>query len=284
MTAPLETLSEQRCFEGVQGFYRHPSAVTGGPMRFSVFLPERASHSHSPCPALYYLAGLECTEQTFVIKAGAQRVAAALGLALVTCDTSPRAARYPGDDASWDFGQSASFYVDATEEPWRQSYRMDSYVTRELPALVEQHFPVVPGLRGLFGHSMGGHGALALALRNPELYRSVSAFAPVVAPSQVPWGQKAFAGYLGADRAAWSRYDACALVRARPRPDTLLIDVGTADKFLDRELKPELFETACADAGQKLELRRRPGYDHSYYFVATFVADHLAHHARALTT
>ena len=279
MTAPLETLSEQRCFEGVQGFYRHPSAATGGPMRFSVFVPAQADRS--PCPAVYYLAGLECTEQTFVIKAGAQRVAASLGLALVTCDTSPRSARYPGDDASWDFGQSASFYVDATEEPWRQSYRMDSYVTRELPAVVEQHFPVAPGVRGIFGHSMGGHGALAL--RNPDLYRSVSAFAPVVAPSKVPWGQKAFAGYLGDDRDAWSRYDACDLVRARPRPDTVLVDVGTADKFLERELKPELFEAACADAGQKLELRRHAGYDHSYYFIATFVADHLAHHARALT-
>jgi S-formylglutathione hydrolase len=281
MTDTLETLSEQRCFDGVQGFYRHASAATGGPMRFSVFVPERAAQS--PCPALYYLAGLECTEQTFVIKAGAQRVAAALGLALVTCDTSPRSARYPGDDESWDFGQSASFYVDATQEPWRQSYRMDTYVTRELPAVVEQHFPVVPGVRGIFGHSMGGHGALALALRNPELYRSVSAFAPVVAPSRVPWGQKAFAGYLGDDRSAWSQYDACDLVRARPRGDTVLVDVGTADKFLERELKPELFEAACADAGQKLQLRRHSGYDHSYYFIATFVADHLAHHARALT-
>jgi S-formylglutathione hydrolase len=278
--APLETLSEQRCFDGVQGFYRHPSAATGGPMRFSVFVPGPAAGS--PRPALYYLAGLECTEQTFVIKAGAQRLAASLGLVLVTSDTSPRSARYPGDDASWDFGQGASFYVDATEEPWRQSYRMDTYVTRELPAVVEQHFPVVPGVRGIFGHSMGGHGALALALRNPGLYRSVSAFAPVVAPSRVPWGQKAFAGYLGAAPAAWSAYDACDLVRARPLPFGLLVDVGTADKFLERELKPELFEAACAEAGQKLELRRQAGYDHSYYFVSTFVGDHLAHHARAL--
>jgi S-formylglutathione hydrolase len=278
--APLETLSEQRCFDGVQGFYRHPSAATGGPMRFSVFVPGPAAGS--PRPALYYLAGLECTEQTFVIKAGAQRLAASLGLVLVTSDTSPRSARYPGDDASWDFGQGASFYVDATEEPWRQSYRMDTYVTRELPAVVEQHFPVVPGVRGIFGHSMGGHGALALALRNPGLYRSVSAFAPVVAPSKVPWGQKAFGGYLGAARQAWSAYDACDLVRARPLPFGILVDVGTADRFLERELKPELFEAACAEAGQKLELRRQAGYDHSYYFVSTFVGDHLAHHARAL--
>ena len=231
---------------------------------------------------MYFLAGLECNEQTFAIKAGAQRAAAELGLVLVTSDTSPRATRYPGDDASWDFGVAASFYVDATQEPWRRSYRMDSYVTRELPAVVERHFPVRPDARGIFGHSVGGHGALALALRNPGRYRSVSALAPVVAPSQVPWGQKAFAGYLGDARDAWSAYDACALVRARPLPGKLLIDVGTADKFLDTQLKPELFEAACADAGQPLELRRHAGYDHGYYFVATFVADHLAHHAAAL--
>ena len=282
MTVALETLSEHRCFDGVQGFYSHASQATGGPMRFGVFVPDRAVRA--PCPAVYYLAGLECNEQTFAIKAGAQRIAAELGLVLVTSDTSPRAARHPGDDASWDFGVAASFYVDATQEPWRRSYRMDTYVTRDLPAVVERHFPVRPDARGIFGHSVGGHGALALALRNPGLYRSVSALAPVVAPSQVPWGQKAFAGYLGDARDAWSAYDACDLVRARPRPDKLLIDVGTADKFLATQLKPELFEVACAEAGQPLELRRRVGYDHGYYFVATFVADHLAHHAAALAT
>jgi S-formylglutathione hydrolase len=281
MTAPLETLSEHRCFEGVQGFYRHSSSAVGGPMRFSVFVPDQATRA--PCPALYFLAGLECTEQTFVMKAGAQRLAASFGLVLVTCDTSPRATRYPGDEASWDFGLGAGFYVDATQEPWRQSYRMDTYVTRELPAIVEQHFPVTPAVRGIFGHSMGGHGALVLALRNPDLYRSVSAFAPVVAPSQVPWGQKAFAGYLGETRNTWSRYDACDLVRSRPLPMTLLVDVGTADRFLESQLKPELFEAACSAAGQRLDLRRHAGYDHGYYFIATFVADHLAHHARALT-
>ncbi len=280
MTSAFETLSEQRCFGGVQGFYRHESAAAAGPMRFAVFVPPQAARS--PRPVLYYLAGLTCTEETFVIKAGAQRTAAALGLVLVTCDTSPRAARYPGDDASWDFGLGAGFYVDATQEPWRSSYRMDTYVTRELPALVEKHFPVAAAARGIFGHSMGGHGALALALRNPGLYRSVSAFAPVVAPSEVPWGEKAFASYLGPDRRAWSAYDACDLVRARPLPFGLLVDVGTAEKFLEVQLKPELFEAACADAGQKLELRRQAGYDHSYYFIATFVDDHLAHHARAL--
>ncbi len=279
MTIAVETLSEQRCFGGVQGFYRYPSAAAGGPMRFGVFVPDPAATAR---PALYYLAGLECNETTFAIKAGAQRVAAQLGLVLVTCDTSPRGARYPCDDASWDFGQSASFYLDALEAPWRESYRMETYVTSELPAVVEARFPVLPGARGIFGHSMGGHGALALALRNPDRYRSVSAFAPIVAPSKVPWGRKAFAGYLGPDETAWAGHDACALVRARPLPIPLLVDQGTADKFLDVQLKPELFEAACADAGQALQLRRHAGYDHSYYFIASFVADHLAHHARAL--
>jgi S-formylglutathione hydrolase len=280
MTAGLETLSEQRCFGGVQGFYRHDSSSAGGPMRFAVFVPPQASLE--PRPVLYYLAGLTCTEETFVIKAGAQRTAAALGLVLVSCDTSPRATRYPGDDASSDFGLGAGFYVDATQPPWSASYRMDTYVTRELPALIEQRFPVLPAARGLFGHSMGGHGALALALRNPGLYQSVSAFAPVVAPSQVPWGQKAFTGYLGADPQAWAAYDACALVRSRPLPLDLLVDVGTLDKFLATQLRPELFEAACAESGQSLTLRRHDGYDHSYYFISTFIDDHLAHHARAL--
>jgi S-formylglutathione hydrolase len=280
VTAAVETISEQRCEGGVQGFYRHASAAAGGPMRFGVFVPGQPTRA--PRPALYYLAGLECNEQTFAIKAGAQRAAAQLGLVLVTCDTSPRAARYPGDDASWDFGQSASFYVDAVEEPWRQAYRMETYVTQELPAAVEARFPVSTEARGIFGHSMGGHGALALALRNPGRYSSVSALAPIVAPSQVPWGRKAFAGYLGPDESAWAAYDACALVRAKPLPFPLLVDQGTADKFLDVQLKPELFEAACAESGQRLQLRRQAGYDHSYYFIATFVADHLAHHARAL--
>ena len=278
--AAVETISEQRCFEGVQGFYRHSSAAVGGPMRFGVFVPDQAARA--PRPALYYLAGLECNEQTFAMKAGAQRAAARLGLVLVTCDTSPRAARYPGDDASWDFGQSASFYVDATEPPWRQAYRMETYVTRELPAVVEARFPVLAEARGIFGHSMGGHGALALALRNPGRYRSVSAFAPIVAPSRVPWGRKALAGYLGPDESAWGAYDACALVRKRPLSIPLLVDQGTADKFLDVQLKPELFEEACAEAGQGLQLRRHAGYDHSYYFIASFVDEHLVHPARAL--
>ena len=280
MTAALETLSEQRCFGGVQGFYRHHSSATAGPMRFGVFVPPQAAQS--PRPVLYFLAGLECNETTFAIKAGAQRTAAALGLVLVTCDTSPRGPRFPGDDASWDFGQSASFYVDATQEPWREAYRMDTYVTRELPAAVEQHFPVAPGARGIFGHSVGGHGALVLAFRNAGLYRSVSALSPMVAPSQVPWGRKAFTAYLGAESFAWSAYDACDLVRMHPVPSEILIDVGTADKFLETQLKPQLFESACAEGGQRLTLRRQAGYDHGYYFVSSFVDDHLAHHARTL--
>jgi S-formylglutathione hydrolase len=274
----LETLSERRCFGGVQGFYRHGSEATGEPMRIGVFVPDGARAR----PAVYFLAGLTCTEETFAMKAGAQRAASALGLVLVTCDTSPRTGRYRGDDEDEDFGLGAGFYVDATQAPWRASYRMDTYVTRELPAVVEANFPVHAGARGIFGHSMGGHGALALALRNPGRYHSVSAFAPIVAPSRVPWGRKAFAGYLGPDEATWAAYDACALVRARPLPIPLLIDQGTADKFLDVQLKPELFEAACAEAGQELRLRRHAGFDHSYYFIATFVEDHLAHHARAL--
>ncbi len=274
--------SEQRCFDGVQGFYEHPSQACAGPMKFSVFVPPGVDRAR-PAPALYYLAGLTCTDETFVIKAGAQRTAAALGLVLVTCDTSPRAARFPGDDAAWDFGQGAGFYLDATEAPWREAYRMEAYVVDELPALIEANFPVKPGMRGLMGHSMGGHGALSLGLRHPDRYASLSAFAPIVAPSQVPWGQKAFAGYLGSDESKWSEHDTVALLGAGKRhPHSLLVDQGLADKFLERELRPELLEQACQKAGQPLTLRRHEGYDHSYYFIATFVDDHLRHHADAL--
>jgi len=280
--APGLTLrSEQRMFEGVQRFYEHESAACAGPMRFAVYLPP-AALAGARVPALYYLAGLTCTEETFVIKAGAQRAAAELGLALVTPDTSPRAARFPGDDADWDFGQGAGFYLDARESPWSSAYRMERYVTGELRALVEAELPVRTDRRGIFGHTMGGHGALTLALRHPHLYQSVSAFAPICAPAQVPWGQKAFARYLGEDRAAWAEHDAVALLGTRTHPSTLLVDQGTADKFLDTQLRPDLLEAAAAAAGQKLVLHRRLGYDHSYYFIATFVAEHLAHHARHL--
>jgi S-formylglutathione hydrolase len=276
----VTTRSEQKLFDGVQGFYEHESAACAGPMRFGVYLPP-AAVAGRPVPVVYFLAGLSCTEETFAIKAGAQRVAAALGLALVSCDTSPRAARFPGDDAHWDFGQGAGFYVDATREPWSSAYRMRRYVVDELPSVVEARFPIRAGARGIFGHSMGGHGALTIALAHPDRYRSVSAFAPIVAPGQVPWGQKAFAGYLGDDRAAWAEHDTVELLRRGRRfPGTLLIDQGTADKFLQRELRPELLRDAAGD--QPVELRLRDGYDHSYWFIASFVEDHLRHHARAL--
>lgn len=276
----LVTRSSRRAFGGVQGFYEHTSAAVGGPMRFSVFLPPQAERG--PVPAVYALAGLECNEETFAAKAGAQRVAAALGLAIVTGDTSPRAARFPGDDASWELGQGAGFYVDATEAPWSSAYRMATYWRDELPALVEAHFPIARDRRGVLGHSMGGHGALTLALRNPERYASCSAFAPIVAPSQVRWGQQAFTAFLGADRARWAAWDATALVAERRFPGTIRIDQGTDDKFLAEQLRPELFAAAAARAGQGLELYLHPGYDHGYYFVATFVEAHLRHHAAAL--
>ena len=278
MTVPT-TRSEHACFGGVQGFYEHESVACGGTMRYAVFMPPATSR---PVPALYYLAGLTCTEETFPSKAGAQRLAAGLGLAIVTCDTSPRHARYPGDDASWDFGQGAGFYLDATQAPWSASYRMESYVVDELPALVEAEHPIAKDARGIFGHSMGGHGALTLALRHPDRYRSVSALAPICAASEVPWGQKAFAGYLGDDRAAWRAHDAAALLEDHHFPSEPLVDQGLADKFLVRELQPERLEDAARAAGQPLTVRRHAGYDHSYYFIATFVGDHLHHHARLL--
>ncbi len=248
-------------------------------MRLAVYEPPQAHHG--PVPVLYYLAGLTCTEETFMIKAGAQRLAAGHGLMLVAPDTSPRT-RLPGDDASWDFGIAAGFYVDAAQPPWSAHYRMYSYVTRELPELVAGHFAADPQRQSIMGHSMGGHGALVCALRNQEQYRSVSAFAPISAPSQVPWGQKAFVGYLGADRTAWQEYDATSLVERRPRTGEILIDQGTADKFLAEQLRPELFAAACERAGQPLRLRMQPGYDHSYWFIQTFMSEHLAFHAAAL--
>ena len=273
--------SEHLCFGGKQGFYEHESDACAGPMRFGVFLPERAVRGER-VPVLYYLAGLTCTEETFAIKGGAQRVASELGLAVVTSDTSPRTARFPGDDEHWDFGRGAGFYVDATEAPWSGAYRMYTYVTRELPALVEAAFPVDGERRGVFGHSMGGHGALTIALREGGRYKSASAFAPIVAPSRVPWGKRAFSQYLGNRAEAWSEHDAVELVKSRRFPAKILIDQGTADQFLERELRPELFETECQKAGQELELRRHAGYDHSYYFISTFVEDHLRHHAGVL--
>jgi S-formylglutathione hydrolase len=277
------TKKEHRCFEGLQGFYEHQSAACGGPMRFAVYQPPAALRGER-VPVLYYLAGLTCSEETFAIKSGAQRVAAELGLALVSCDTSPRATRFPGDDAADDFGLGAGFYLDATEAPWSSAYNMYSYVTRDLRAAVESNFSVDGARRGIFGHSMGGHGALVIALRNPGDYRSVSAFAPVATPSAVPWGEKAFTGYLGAGRDAWREWDASTLVRAGRRFDRpILIDQGTADQFLTKQLRPELFEAACAQAGQPLTLARREGYDHGYFFVSSFMERHLRWHHELLT-
>jgi S-formylglutathione hydrolase len=276
----LTLISEHRCFGGVQRFYSHESRECRTEMRFSVYLPPQAEQRS--VPVLYYLAGLTCTEETFMIKAGAQRVAAELGIMLVTPDTSPRKVRIPGDDASWDFGLAAGFYVDSTQAPWSGHYRMYSYVTRELPELVDTLDVAKKDRQSIFGHSMGGHGALICALKNRQQYRSVSAFAPIGAPMQCPWGVKAFSNYLGDDRDAWRAYDAAELVAAQKYDHHILIDQGTADKFLTEQLKPELFEAACRKSGTPLKLRLQPGYDHGYYFISTFMADHLQHHAERL--
>ncbi|HEY4163008.1 MAG TPA: S-formylglutathione hydrolase [Dongiaceae bacterium] len=285
MSTGIEILSEHRCFGGRQLFLRHNSREIGLPMKFSVFLPPRVSQGSAAgekVPVLTYLAGLTCTEETFMTKAGAQRGAAELGLILVAPDTSPRGTDIPGQSDDWDFGLGAGFYVDATEKPWAQHWRMYSYVNRELPELIAAEFPVDTARRGIFGHSMGGHGALISALKNPDLYRSVSAFAPISAPSRCPWGQKAFTGYLGGDKTKWNAYDASVLVGARAFPSEILIDQGLSDQFLKDQLYPEAFEEAATQSGQRLSSRRHAGYDHGYYFIQSFVADHLRHHARLL--
>ena len=276
----MELISEHACFGGTQGFYRHESQVIGLPMRFGVFVPPQARHA--PVPVLFFLAGLTCTEETFAIKAGAQQFAAQHGLMLVMPDTSPRDTGVDGADAAWDFGTGAGFYLDAVQAPWSTHWRMGSYVAQELRQLVLSKFAARADRVGIFGHSMGGHGALTLALKNPGLYQSVSAFAPIAAPMQCPWGTKAFSGYLGNDTKAWARHDATELVKAGARVPPLLIDQGLADKFLAEQLHPHLFEAACIEAGQALTLRRHEGSDHGYYFIATFMADHIAHHAKYL--
>ena len=276
----LEIISEQRCFGGMQGTYRHTSRECAGPMRFSVFVPPMATDAKAP--VLYFLAGLTCTEETFMIKAGAQRLAAELGLVLVCPDTSPRDTGIDGATGDWEFGEGAGFYLDATTAGYAAHFRMYSYVVSELPGVIAEQFPVAPDRAGIFGHSMGGHGALTIALKNPSRYRSVSALAPIVAPTRVPWGEKALPRYLGKDRATWAEYDACELVAKRRFPGTILIDQGGADRFLVEQLRPELFEAACVEHGQALALRRQAGYDHSYWFIQSVVGDHLRHHAAAL--
>ena len=277
----IETVGENRCFGGIQGFYSHPSAACGGTMTFSLFRPPQALDGER-VPLITWLSGLTCTAENFTVKAGAQRVAAELGLAVLAPDTSPRGAGIPGEDDSYDFGSGAGFYCDATQEPWSRNYRMYSYVTEELPALVAERFPHDPERQGIFGHSMGGHGALTIHLKHPQTYRSCSAFAPISAPMRCPWGEKALGGYLGPDREAWRDYDTTELLKRGKSAATLLVDQGEADGFLEEQLKPELLAEACAAAGQALELRMQPGYDHSYYFIASFVEDHLRHHAAAL--
>ncbi|WP_406622576.1 S-formylglutathione hydrolase [Acidovorax sp. SDU_ACID1] len=285
MATPFELQSAHACHGGAQRFYQHASRETGLPMKFSVFLPPKAVAGEK-VPALLYLAGLTCTEETFPIKAGAQQLAAELGLALIAPDTSPRGAGVAGESDAWDFGVGAGFYLDATQAPWAAHWRMESYLLKELLPLLEAHLPIDGRRLGLFGHSMGGHGALTLALRHPGRFQSVSAFAPIANPMNCPWGEKAFTGYLGADRTAWGEHDATVLMQNQPiapYPGGILVDQGLADKFLiEKQLLPEAFEAACAAIGQPLTLRRHAGYDHGYYFIQSFIGDHLRHHAQQL--
>ena len=274
----MQRIEDHACFGGRQQVWSHPSTVLGCEMRFGVYLPPQAEHE--ACPVLYWLSGLTCSEQNFITKAGAQRYAAEHGVILVAPDTSPRGEGV-ADAEGYDLGKGAGFYVNATQAPWSQHYRMYDYVVDELPALVDAHFPTTTA-RGISGHSMGGHGALIVALKNPGRYRSVSAFAPIVAPSEVPWGVKAFSAYLGDDRAEWQAWDACELVRVAGERVPLLIDQGDADEYLATQLRPALLQAACDQAGHPLLLRLQPGHDHSYYFIASFIGDHIAHHARAL--
>ncbi|MDE2599154.1 MAG: S-formylglutathione hydrolase [Rhodocyclaceae bacterium] len=282
----MRLISEHGCFGGSQRFYSHPSTEIGLRMRFSVYLPPQAlAEPDTSVPALLYLAGLTCTEETFMIKAGAQRFAAEHGLALIAPDTSPRGALCPGEADDWDFGVGAGFYLDATQAPWSKHYRMESWLIRELLPMLCKELPLDAGRLGIFGHSMGGHGAFTLALRHPGMFKSLSAFAPISNPIDCPWGTKAFSGYLGAESGQWAAHDTSHLMaqqKAAPYPQGILVDQGLDDKFLDVQLKPERLEAACATVGQPLTLRRHAGYDHGYFFISTFIADHIAHHARLL--
>ena len=276
----METVSSQKCFGGTIGVYRHDSAETKCSMRFSLFLPPQADNG--PVPVLFWLSGLTCTEENFTTKAGAYAKAAELGLAIVAPDTSPRGEGVP-DDPAYDLGQGAGFYVDATQEPWANNFRMESYIVKELPALLKTEFPNADLKRaGIFGHSMGGHGALKLFFRHRDVFQSVSAFAPIVAPTYVPWGQKAFTAYLGDKKEVWAKHDSCALALMSKNVPEILIDVGTKDQFLEEQLKPGAFEGVCKKANIPLKLRRQPGYDHSYFFIQSFISDHLEHHDKQL--
>jgi S-formylglutathione hydrolase len=275
----IEKASESRCFEGRQVFYKHESSACACTMRFAVFLPPAAEQRQ--VPALYWLSGLTCTEENFSVKAGAQRYAAELGLALIIPDTSPRGVNIPGEDAQMDVGTGAGFYVNATERPWAAHYRMYDYIRDELPAVVNANLPVDPSRKSISGHSMGGHGAIIIGIGNASSYRSVSAFAPIASASQSAWGQHALTAYLGTDRQSWQPYDAAAVIRAKPSKHELLVDQGMADPYLD-QLRPDELKKACDAAGQRLTYRERAGYDHGYYFVSTFIAEHLRFHAAAL--
>jgi S-formylglutathione hydrolase len=278
---PLDVVSQSRCFDGIQFTYRHQSSETATEMRFAAFIPPQADQH--PVPVIWYLSGLTCTEENFTVKAGAQRIAAELGLLLIAPDTSPRGDGVPGDPAgSYDFGLGAGFYVDAMQEPWSRNYRMATYIERELPTLVKSELPADMTRQSIMGHSMGGHGALTIALRNQDRYASVSAFSPICSPMNCPWGEKALSGYLGGNKERWRRYDACALLEDGAGLRELLVDQGAADQFLETQLKPQLLERACAKAGIPLTLRMHEGYDHSYFFISTFIEDHLRWHAQRL--
>jgi S-formylglutathione hydrolase len=276
----MEIVSENLSHSGRQLVVRHPSSATSTDMTFSIFLPPQAETGQKP-PIVWYLSGLTCTHANVTDKGEYRAACAEHGLIFVAPDTSPRGEDVPNDEA-YDFGQGAGFYVDATQQPWSKHFRMWSYVTDELPALLASEFPIDMDRQAITGHSMGGHGALTVALNFPDRFRSVSAFAPIVAPGRVPWGEKALGGYLGGDRSAWRKHDAVALIEDGARVEEILVDVGTADPFIEKELRPELLEAACADAGIALMLRRQPGYDHSYYFISTFMAEHLRWHAERL--
>lgn len=275
----MELLSSTKSFGGWLKRYKHQSEAVKGEMVFAIYLPPQAEQKK--VPVLYWLSGLTCTDENFMQKSGAQAMAAELGLAIVCPDTSPRGTDYPGEHDSYDFGSAAGFYLNATVEPYAQTYKMYDYVVKELPQIIEANFPVTAE-KSISGHSMGGHGALICALKNPSMYASVSAFAPIVNPTQCPWGEKAFTGYLGSDRESWTQWDACSLVATAQEKLPLLVDQGEEDGFLEEQLKPEALEKVCAERNHPLTLRRQPGYDHSYFFIATFINDHLQHHAKAL--